>query len=232
METKVCRKCGSIKTITNFGNKKSSKDGLMNSCKECEKNRRREYALKFPDKIQQSRITWSQNNPDYVHPINKEKERERSRDFRKNNPQKRKEIVQRSNIKRRGNIATYMRERRKSIPEPDIIYSMLNRVIKLKKGIKETKSERLLGWNRNEFIEVIGNRPNKNYHLDHKVPISAFDLKTTPINLINSLSNLHWITSYDNLSKNNRYTHPIKLDYFNQIKQYLLPNWESKIIIM
>jgi hypothetical protein len=232
MKTKVCRKCELEKDIICFGNKKTSKDGLMNTCKDCEKNRRKEYSLLHPEKLQKSRDSWSQKNPNYKQPVNKEKERERAKQFRKNNPEKHKDIVKKSNIKRRDGIAKYMRKRREEFPEYDIIYSMLTRVIKLKKTTKESNSEKILGWNKEMFIKVVGSRPNNDYHLDHKIPLSAFKLKITPINLVNSLSNLHWIPSFDNLSKNNKYSHPIDIEYFNQIKEYLLPKWKNKINII
>lgn len=39
-EYKVCKKCGEIKLVSKFGNKKDSKDGLSNICKKCDSLRK------------------------------------------------------------------------------------------------------------------------------------------------------------------------------------------------
>lgn len=43
------------------------------------------------------------------------------------------------------------------------------------------------------------------WHIDHKKPLSKFDLKITPPHIVNALCNLQPLWASDNLSKGNRY---------------------------
>jgi len=67
---KICKKCQTEKSITEFGNNKTEKDGKNIYCRECELKRMREYREKNREKINQS-----------------------SKDYRKNNPEKYKETI-------------------------------------------------------------------------------------------------------------------------------------------
>lgn len=47
MDTKICKKCGIEKPISEFHNQKSMKDGKRTRCKSCERIYQREYNKKI-----------------------------------------------------------------------------------------------------------------------------------------------------------------------------------------
>lgn len=70
METKVCTKCGKVKLLDMFGNKKAGKDGKCSICKECHKDARRAWIERNPEKYAASeakaRKRWEERNPEKV----------------------------------------------------------------------------------------------------------------------------------------------------------------------
>ena len=78
METKICKKCGKELILDYYSKKKSNKDGYNNNCKECEKQRHKEYRKNNKDKIKAYRQT-----EEY-----KKKKRETDKKYRENHPEK------------------------------------------------------------------------------------------------------------------------------------------------
>lgn len=66
-----------------------------------------------------------------------------------------------------------------------------------------------------EIKECIGNRQDTTYHLDYIIPLSLFKLELKKYReLANSKHNLRWISSHENLIKNN--TIDFELIYKNE----------------
>jgi hypothetical protein len=76
METKKCSCCLIEKNVSEFGLKKTNKDGLQSRCKECRKIESEEYKLKYPNRnkiyYEKNKETlllknkeWYKNNPNY-----------------------------------------------------------------------------------------------------------------------------------------------------------------------
>jgi hypothetical protein len=61
---KFCGKCKMKKQISEFGKNKSNKDGVSDRCKECERQRSKEYRLKNPEKQKESSKRWRLKNPE------------------------------------------------------------------------------------------------------------------------------------------------------------------------
>jgi hypothetical protein len=61
---KYCKKCDSQKDFCFFGKNKNNKDGLSIYCKECEKNRHKEYRENNRSKVNESSKKWRKNNPE------------------------------------------------------------------------------------------------------------------------------------------------------------------------
>ena len=75
MNTKVCKKCGRELTTDKFTKRKDSIDGLRHQCKDCEKQRHKEYRENNKDKVQQYNTE------------HREQKKEYSRKYRKEHPE-------------------------------------------------------------------------------------------------------------------------------------------------
>lgn len=64
---KTCTKCNQPKSIDCFSKHKITKDGLSHTCKECNKNRHKLYLTpENRDKAKEKSALWRKNNPDKV----------------------------------------------------------------------------------------------------------------------------------------------------------------------
>lgn len=99
IKTKVCTKCKKSLPTTNeyFANRKSSKDGLEECCKECKKIRAEKYRKENPEKVKETSKKYIEGN--------KEKLKIRGEKYRKENPNKSKEYYEnnKENFKKHNN---------------------------------------------------------------------------------------------------------------------------------
>lgn len=98
---------------------------------------------------------------------------------------------------------------------------MLRKCIKKYNLIKLSKSEKMLGFTREQLLKHLesfsewNNLKLDTWHLDHIFPIKAFiDFGITDLKVINSLDNLQPLSKHDNLSKRDKYNK-------NEFKKYL-----------
>ena len=110
---------------------------------------------------------------------------------------------------------------------------MLNRCLIYKGKKKNGKTEKILGYSIEVFkkhieYQFINNMDWDNIHIDHKIPLTWFKPET-PVNIINNLFNLQPKLAGDNISKLNRYSDNISLEYFVLIKEWILGDYLSKI---
>ncbi len=67
----------------------------------------------------------------------------------------------------------------------------------------KTKSCAEYGINFSEIFKKLGPRPYKNMHIDHIIPLAAFDLDNPEhVRLAHQPENLRWLPEKENLSKN------------------------------
>ena len=127
MESKVCSKCKQEKKVCEFGNSKSSKDGLLYCCKKCNNKRSVEYRKNNPEKVLEITRNWTAKNPEWVYnrhkkwrDENRELANEIKRDWLNKNPEKRKQY--------RENYKPRKREQRKERRNTDPIFNLTNRM--------------------------------------------------------------------------------------------------------
>jgi 5-methylcytosine-specific restriction endonuclease McrA len=73
METKVCKKCGYEKALNEFSNDSKKLDGLFNTCKECEKERRSKWDTKNKEQIKSVRHKYNMEHKQEISNYNKKK---------------------------------------------------------------------------------------------------------------------------------------------------------------
>jgi len=113
---------------------------------------------------------------------------------------------------------------------PRRIYDLVRIVLRYKQ-VKKTKTKcEILGWSKEDFIEKVG-APDAHHDIDHKIPVSWF-VKDTPVNVINSLDNLQLLPHLENISKRNRYCHPVNSSYYPLVCQYLKREYISRVKIL
>lgn len=186
-----------------------------------------EYYNKNREKIRE-RINEEYHNSEEARKIKKEHDR-KYRESIKNDPEKLKEFREYNRLERRKarstpeglaksrehsrkygkanreKINARRRERMKKNPNErlaDNLRKAIRRVIKAA-GIQKTWRGEITQDLTQSILDRIGPCPGDNYHLDHIIPISVFDLtKKEHRELANSPYNLRWLIAEDNLSKN------------------------------
>lgn len=215
---KVCIKCGELKAIIEFYKHNMMADGHLNKCIECSKKGFKEHRILNYEKLKKAGKEWRKLNAEKIskknkikYIANKQAAKEKARKWVLANPEKRKKIIKRSNDKIRGTGKGRLCNR---------IGCMINR--SLKTGSKSRRHwETLLPFTREQFLKHIKKQFKEgmsfdNYgewHVDHKIPIDAFNFQTPEdhdFKICWSLKNLQPLWAKDNLSKNNKLSKPFQ----------------------
>jgi hypothetical protein len=186
---KSCIKCKNIFEVNsiNFHQRKQSKDGFENLCKNCKKEYDKQYTLANKETRYAKCREWNK--------LNKEKLVESTQNWIQNNQKKHKEIKKKAfkkymlnpenKSKRREYDKEYIKQKRQNNIEykiKDSVGSMINYHLK-KRKIESTIE--YLGCSVGEYLEYLENMFLKemsweNYgivwEIDHKIPISTFNL--------------------------------------------------------
>lgn len=104
MDTKTCTKCGETKPISEFNKRSSASDGLSPHCRVCKAEYDRQYRLNNPEKVKAGKAR--------AYQANKKHYDQKTREWVKNNPDRRKEIVKSSYEKHRESKLEYSRNYR------------------------------------------------------------------------------------------------------------------------
>ena len=217
METKICTKCNIDKTLDNFNKHSIKKDGLRAHCKECQKKISESEYKKNKDKIKERKKKYygsehgkikekERRRKHYLK--NKETENARSNKWNEENKEKMKEY-------KKEYSKIYREKNKEIIAWRRILHNSLKKLNKPKEG----HTIDLLGYSAIELKEHLEKQFTDDmswdnygeWHIDHIKPIISFE-KNTPINIVNSLSNLRpmWATTREingvvykgNLNKN------------------------------
>jgi hypothetical protein len=217
METKVCKKCGEEKNVCEFGKLKSSKDGLLYSCKECNNKRSVEYRKNNPEKILELTRNWTRKNPDSVYNRHKkwrkenpEKVKELREEWYKKNPEKRLEY--RKNYKPRKQ--QQRKERRKIDPLFVLTNNLRSRMYKFLITLNITKKNttfEIVGCSPQELKEHLENKfvsgmsweNRTEWHIDHIIPLSSAKTEEELYKLCH-YTNLQPLWEEENLKKSNK----------------------------
>lgn len=205
---KKCSKCKLEKDFIEFRKDKSQKDGHTNRCKSCFKEyenqtsnkinqRKKNYYLDNKSKISQQRKIYRINNLDKL-----------------NNYRKVYYIKNKTQLNKK--TAKYKRLRRQNNTQFKLSVNLRTRLLHALKGnFKSGSAVRDLGcsidkfklWLEMHFQDGMSwdNYGPKGWHIDHKIPISSFNL-TNREELLKAchFSNLQPMWAKDNLIKGNR----------------------------
>lgn len=107
--------------------------------------------------------------------------------------------------------------------------AMLKRCIKHNKIEKKLKTEEILGYSYVEFKHHIESQFTEgmewdNIHIDHKIPLTWFS-PDTPLYIVNHLSNIQPLFVKENISKLNRFSHPVDGAYYSLVKEWIMPQY-------
>ena len=240
METKVCSKCKEEKKVCEFRKRKDSKDGLRTECKECSYLVWKKYRdinfekisnIKKNDYIQnrEKRLDkvkkYREENIDII----REKDRVRSKEKYKNNP----EIIQEYYNNNKELILKYKktwakqnhekikeqkREYVKKRNSNDFIFNLKNRM----RGRLRNYLTTLNITKKNKTFEIVGCSPqflkehlekqfvdgmtweNRNkWHIDHKLPLSSANTEEE-LHKLCHYTNLQPLWAEENLKKSNK----------------------------
>lgn len=203
----ICVDCGSEKQSTDFIKN-------TNCCRECKKIYRRKYYennksyyIEYATNLSKTEKRKSKKK-EYT-----EKNKELIKEYQKEYREKNKESIK----KKRKEYNKVRMKRNKYRYKNDPLYkmkkicrSMLNRVLKKLNLPKTSRTEKMLGYTsidlKNHLEPLLQEgmtwENHGEWHIDHIIPISAFDVNT-PISIINALSNLQPLWAIDNLRKSN-----------------------------
>ena len=226
---KVCSKCNISKPLESFYIQKTGYLGRRACCKKCLKDNQKEWTIKNENyqkeykninksKINKIALNYYYNNKTYYldkgktyYKNNKDILNEKSKIYYKNNKDKAKEYNKNWREKNPEKWKSYSRNRYKKNLELATIKWMRNFLYRTEKqGFKKSNINTLteFGYTPKQLIQRIevqfkigmswSNR--KEWHIDHKKPISSFKEDTSP-KIINMLSNLQPLWSKENLSK-------------------------------
>lgn len=223
---KICIKCKEEKEIMFFHNRKQSKDGYNNTCKECVSAFNHEYHFKNKDKYNDMSSKYSKKNKEEISIKKKSYYKENREDilrkrkiYRKNNVEKFKEKDKKYQMNNRQSINEYNLLYVKSRSKNDHLFKLSRNIRSLVYNYlrnfnitKSSKTESILGCTFLEFKEYIEyqfieNMSWNNYgewHLDHITPISHAKNEEEVFSL-NYYTNFQPMWAKDNMSKGNRY---------------------------
>ena len=199
MYTKVCSVCQVEKLIDDF-EKRNNKPTYR--CKECLSKYHKKYYIQNQDKLKNKTSDFRNNNPEYM------------KNWRKNNVEKL--INQKRNwySKNRDKINENERNRRKNDIEYKIKKNLRRRVNQvITRDCKSTSTIELLGcsvynflkYMESKFIDDMSWDNYGQWHIDHIVPCSSFDLTDLEQQkLCFHYSNLQPLWARDNLAKSNK----------------------------
>jgi hypothetical protein len=217
METKVCSKCKGEKKVCEFGNSKSSKDGLLYSCKECNNKRSVNYRKNNPEKVLELTRNWTKKNPEWVYNRHKkwrEENPDKVKELKKNwldkNPEKRKQY--------RENYKPRKQEQRKERRDSDPVFNLTNRLrcrlwkyLKILNITKKNKTFDIVGCSpqflkehlETQFTDGMTWDNRSEWHIDHIIPLSSAKTEDELYKLCH-YENLQPLWVEDNLKKSNK----------------------------
>ena len=201
--------------------------------KDAIKAKSKAYQDKNKDVVRRRKAVYVENNKDAIkqymkkyHTENREKKREYDINYRKENKERLDQIRKDYCEKNKDRISKqkyeyrridknkkrhndYLKSKRK-IDEGYRISELILRQVKAglkSKGLTKSKRLKEYGVDTRAIYEHLGERPNNDCHIDHILPVCAFDFtKAEHIYACWYPDNLQWLPSRENISKNGRYS--------------------------
>lgn len=175
MSTKICNKCGELKSFDCYYKSKSNKYGLTTSCKTCTKIRIKESISRNKDNVAKYQKEYATKN--------KEKLKEYIHQYRKENKDKISKVQQN---KRNSNPILKLNHN---------ISNLIRQCLRRKGYTKRSKSFNIIGCSYQQLLEHLNNNiygfvyEDGLYDIDHKIPVSSAKTEEELLEL-NHYSNL------------------------------------------
>lgn len=217
METKVCSKCKEDKKVCEFGNSKTSDDGLLYCCKKCNNERSQKYRKENPEKVLELTKNWRRKNPEWVY--------DRNRRYQEENPDKVKQMkkswLDKNSEKRkeyRKNYKPRKHEQRKERRDSDPVFNLINRMrcriwkyLNILEISKKNKTFDIVGCSpeflkehlETQFTDGMTWDNRSEWHIDHIIPLSSAKTEDELYKLCH-YTNLQPLWVEDNLKKSNK----------------------------
>lgn len=220
---KHCKKCATVKPLSEFGNNKSAKDGLQAYCKPCTRAGNRASAAKDPQKAKARSAAWAAANPeryrqgkarwkaanpekvkaqaqkDYL--SNKDAVNARAKEWAKKNPEKVRTALRSWRTRNRDECLARSRQWQLENPEKAAAHTAKRRALKL---------QRTPGWvNDTELAEIealyiwareLSVSSGIEHEVDHYYPLQG-----KRVSGLHVLANLRVVTAEENRRKSNRH---------------------------
>lgn len=114
VQSKICTKCGVEKSADEFYREPTLKSGLHSHCKECSRNKSKNYRINNPERVRTTQQKWYEDNSDKVkaysrqyYDKNAEKARAYSRQWRLDNSARHKENLASWRAENKDRITAY-----------------------------------------------------------------------------------------------------------------------------
>ena len=209
VEEKVCTDCRRMLPIKNYSKCNGHLDGYSANCKECASEYSKKYREQFHEQIVKQKREAYYSDPDRL---------EKGAKYREENREKIREWDRIRNRKFRSRKSERDRVYRKERRKRDPIYRAYQNVKKhlgeyLRTYAKNGKEYPSSTYIDKKIFEVLGDRPDETYELDHIIPLRAFDPNDMEhLKLAHTIHNLRWLKDEEN---------NLKLDriYWNEIEK-------------
>lgn len=223
---KTCKKCNVEKELNLFNKNKNKVDGLHIWCKECSSLAHKIRYKSQREFIKEKTSKYYYDNKEIILP--KLKTYREQDEVKEKQKVYIKEWVNNNIDSYRQYQNNYVKERRKIDPRFKTICDLRTQInTYLQNNIKNDKTENLLGYTYEEFINMIGVKDH-NQEIDHKIPINWF-INETPINVIWNLDNLQLTTKEYNRTKKDTFADPISVKFHQTVIKWIKTSQLSMI---
>jgi len=204
-ENKICSKCKQLKSIAEFHKYKTSKDGLKSWCKDCAAKSNREWYQQSSERRKRYRKEYYKANMDKIRAYNKKRRQEKTKYYKKYRETHRE------------HMRNYWREYYHKKLREDIKYRLNNNISRAIRhslrgnkngqhweGLIECTLDELRVCMEKQWTEGMTWDNYGMWHIDHKIPISAFNFDSPDhidFKKCWALSNLQPMWAKDNISK-------------------------------